>query len=720
MARSLINDISIRHQVRGRLRLKINKVFYKPVIAYRIEEGINQLDGIKTTRMNTNCASLIIFYDVRKLSVDTILKEVRGLTKTAHLSEASTRSSIECCSYEKLNNQSTIRKFGTFILLSGYMVYVHVKQFFFRVPILQTPFSTVSIVSTVAALPMIRNAWREAVYEHKFTINQFLSFALLTTIFTGNALTALEIIFILRGGMLLEEFVAERSRKAIRKILEISVKNTYILVDGKEKETHALKVKIGDTVVAHTGEKIPVDGRVLQGDAFLDESLITGRSEPVLKQKDDQVYAGTIVSRGVLYIHAEKVGSETYMARVLKMVEDSLGNRAPVQNVADELARKLSILGVSVTFLTFLLTRSLSRTLTVMIVMSCPCATVLAASTAITSAIYSAARRRILVKGGIHIEHMAHAKVYCFDKTGTITTDEPTVSKVIIKDNGISEKDLFKWAALAEMHNQHPLAAAIHKRAEELDVISQTHRVCEFFPGRGVRSEVDGKEILVGNLSMMKRYGIDNEYYQNKAAELIENAQTVIYVAKDGDILGLIGVTNSIRPETQRVIKQLKDDDVNKIILITGDNEPVARKLSQTLNFDSYYANLLPDDKGNRVKEIQSTGEKVVMVGDGVNDTLALSISEVGIAMGAGGSDVAIEVADITLATDELDQILYLRTLSKKTLKVVHQNYWLAVGTNLTGVCLGAVGLLNPVMGGILHMVHTLGIMANSTRILRS
>jgi len=331
--------------------------------------------------------------------------------------------SIECVGCKPPPEKDLLRwikRYGSFVPLTGLMFYQLVQEYYYKQPIPQSPLSLTGIVSIIAAVPLLKEAWRETFHEKRFTIHQFLAFSLLLGIFMGEALAAFEIIYILRAGMLLEEYVANRSRRAIRNMLEVSVKDAHLLRDGVEIEMQVEQLQCGDLVVVRTGEKMPVDGDIEKGEALLNESSITGKSEAVFKETGDSVYAGSYVDKGVLYVNALKVGGDTYLARIAALVEASLDQKAPLQHRADVLAARLLKLGTLATHATLAISHSCPRAFAVMIVMSCPCATILAASTAVSAALHNAARKQILVKGGVYLEKICDADVYCFDKTRTM------------------------------------------------------------------------------------------------------------------------------------------------------------------------------------------------------------------------------------------------------------------------------------------------------------
>lgn len=624
---------------------------------------------------------------------------------------------VGCNPPPKRDLSTWIKRYGTFLPLTGLMGYQLVREYYYKQPVSQSPLSLTGIVAMIAAVPLLREAWKETFEEKRFTIHQFLAFSLVLGIFMGEALAAFEIIYILRLGMLLEEYVANRSRRAIRNMLEVSVKDAHVFSDGKEIDTPIEQLRRGDVLVVRTGQKVPVDGEIEKGEALLNESSITGRSEAIFKDTGSAVFAGSYMDKGVVYVRALKVGGDTYLARIASLVEASLNQKAPLQQRADELAAQLLKLGTLATLSTWVITQSVSRAFSVMIVMSCPCATILAASTAVSAALHNAARRQVLVKGGVYLEKIADADVYCFDKTGTITTEEPLVASVVSHD----ERDLLFWAASAELHNPHALAGAVLRHAEALGVEPEQHSMSEHILGNGIKATVNGCDIMLGNQRMMSAEAVELSEYEQDAQRLIAQGQTAVYVVRDRHLLGVIGIKHRLRSGAEEVVNRLRVMGVKRIYLISGDERLVAEGLSNELALDACYAEVLPEEKAQVVNELRRDSDAlVVMVGDGVNDALALSESDIGIAMVAGGSEFAIEVADIALADSDIWNLVYVRGLSKATLRIAKQNYYLAVGTNLAGIALGAVGWLNPAMAWLIHISHTLGIMLNSARLIRA
>ncbi|MDQ7832570.1 MAG: cation-translocating P-type ATPase [Desulfovibrionaceae bacterium] len=708
--------LRISHALPGRLRLRLRPASLVSTAA----AACANIPGILDTRGNPACACLIVRYDPAKTGQEAILAAVRAVLPAPKQSPTATvagQGSGACaCACPAKKSSGVGRQLVRFLSLTGVMSYVFVREVLLKTAVTQTVFSPLGLAALVAAAPLLRESVRHA-RQKRFTMEGFLAAGCVAAAAAGQAVTALEILWIHSGAETLKAYIAERSRRSISAILDLTAKNTFILAGDVEVEVPVSAVKPRDIVVLHTGEKISVDGLVVSGEALVDESPITGRAEPEHRTTGDKVFAGAYVRQGILHVRAECVGDATYLARIMRLVEDSLENKAEIESTADDLARRLLKIGMWSTLGTLVLTGSLWRAFTVLLVMACPCATVLSASTAVSSALAAAARRGILIKGGRYLEEVGKAEVVCFDKTGTLTTNQPRI-EAILNFSGLSEDELLLWAYSAEMHNHHPLALAIKHEAVSRGIDPLSHIECDFTLGKGVKATIGHDVIRLGNARYLDEAGIMTDQVQARVRPLADRGLTVIYLAKNDDVLAALGFANELRPDAETTVAELTRTGVIQVALVTGDTANTALTLCRTLGIDQCRHSVLPEQKADIVRELQDGGHRVIMVGDGINDALALAEADIGIAMSAGGSDVAIEAADIALVKDDLADILYVRSLSRQTLRVARQNFWIATSTNLGGALAGALGLLSPVAAGLIHIVHTLGVLANSSRLL--
>jgi cation-transporting P-type ATPase C len=706
-------SVSIRHSLPGRLRVRVNPGKDAPGLATVCQS----LPGVRSVRVNPACAAIVLVYHADQTGPERLVQAVRDASGTGVPEVVPAAGACSCaCGSSAPAKSSVGRQFVRFLSLSGVMAYVFVRKVVFGAVLSEAALSPLGVVALLAAWPVARESLRHA-REKRFTLEGFLAAGCAVATLSGQALTALEILWIQSGAETLKAWVSERSRKSISAILDLTAKNTFILAGDVEVEVPVAAVKPRDIVVLHTGEKISVDGRVISGEALVDDSPITGRAEPAHVGQGDMVFAGAYVRQGLIQVRAECVGDRTYLARIMRQVEDSLENKAPIESVADNLARSMVRLGLVATGLTLLATASLWRAFTVMMVMACPCATVLSAQTAVSAAIAAAARRGILIKGGRYLEEVGKADTVCFDKTGTLTSNQPRI-ECIRNFSDCDENELLRWAYSAEMHNHHPLALAIRNAAVAREIDPISHVVCDFTLGKGVRAVVGEDVIRLGNRAYLDESGIETSARIQDVTPLMDRGLTVIFLAKNKDILAALAFANELRPDAKSTVSALTRTGVSTVALVTGDTEKTAADLCRQLGIVSCHHSILPEQKGAIVEQLCQGGHKVIMVGDGINDALALAEADIGIAMSAGGADVAIEAADIALVRDDLADILYVRDLSRRTVQVARQNFWIATSTNIGGAFAGALGLLTPVAAGLMHIVHTLGVLANSSRLL--
>jgi len=711
------NKIYIKSTTPNRVRLK-SDIFAKETNLSIIKEMLN----FYSIRTNIKCNSIVIVYN-ENIKVDEIINKIsskfgQNIEQSLVASHRVCGSDGACLSCDKKLNSSPAtfkRKLIEFGLLSAYSAYIFIAKNVFGVVIASTAFSFIALVSVVAAFPLLRESLDD-IKNKRFTLQTFMSSTLVLAIFIGEAMAAFEIIYILRGGMLLEEFIATKSKNEIKNLIELDIKKVYILVDGIELECDIDEISTGDIIVSRSGEKIPVDGIIVDGEADVDESLINGRSESASKAKDDEVFAGTICEAGRIYISVDAKGDETYIARVMRDVERSLLQKSPSEVEADKLAQKLLKLGSVMTLGTLVLSGSFMNAFSVMIIMSCPCSTILAASTAISAGIANGAKQGILIKGGESLERVSQSEVFCFDKTGTLTTGKPQV-KDVITSKKITTKELVKYLAIAEYRNTHPIASAIVKHANNMDIYIEQNADTLVLSGLGVKCKYGKKTILAGNKKLFLEQNISLGSFDKKANEFLQDGKTVVFVAVDEKVLGFVTLEHEVRTGTQKMIQDLRKKGVKHIALITGDDKRVAASFAKEFDFDRVYANQSPHDKAEAIINLKKDYKNVVMVGDGVNDTLAMSKADVAISFAAGGSEAAIAISNIAITHSHPEDVVNLYDLSKKSLKVVEQNYWMGTSTNILGAAFGAVGLLSPAAAGAIHIGHTTGIMANSSKL---
>lgn len=591
---------------------------------------------------------------------------------------------------------------------------------FFRMAVFKTPLGslTAMVGMLLGGLPLFQRAVKDFLQGSLLSANTFLLGGAVLAIATGEVFAALEVLWIQEVGQMLEDYVQDRSRRAIRDVILVTPSNAFVRVDGVEVEMPIHRIEKGDVVVVHGADKIPVDGVVIKGTALVDESHITGHPEPNLRATGDSVFAGTVIEEGFLNVQATGVGRDTYLAKVTRMVEASLAVKTRVEKQADKLAARLAGFGLGISAGTFLLTKDLARTLSVQLALVSPCATVLAASSAVTVALAGAARRHVLVKGGVYLEKMTSVDCICFDKTGTLTEALPQVLHIAVRTPETGPDQILSMAATAQCHSTHPIARALVNAAGRADTGQREVISHESIIGRGVKARLDDGTLLVGSLTMMTEAGIDVSCFDTPLDGPGSEQGTVVYVAKDGKALGKIVLATPLKSTVTEVLDALRKEGVSELHLISGDRDREVQHVVKTLSLTNAKGDMLPEEKLKYLDSLIRNGKSVAMVGDGINDAPALARSHVGIALGAGGAEAAIEAADIALVDNRLEGIVYVRCLSRQMLRIIEQNHWFAVATDLLSAFLAMAGLLPPVLSGAAHILHTVVIFTNSGRLL--
>jgi Cd2+/Zn2+-exporting ATPase/Cu+-exporting ATPase len=481
--------------------------------------------------------------------------------------------------------------------------------------------------------------------------------------------------------------------------------------EGKEVEVPVGEVKIGETVIVRPGEKIAVDGEVLGGQATLDQSAITGESMPVEATNGTRVYAATLAKLGSLRVRTDRIGSDTTFGRVVKMVEEAEAHRADVQRIADKFSAWYLPVVTLIAALTFLLTRNPLSTAAVLLV-ACSCSFALATPVAMLASVGASAKRGLLVKGGKYLEQLARADVLLVDKTGTLTLGQPQVLDVISL-NGLSRTEILSIAAAAERYSEHPLAEAVRTLAREEDIALVEPETFEAVPGHGVRAVIDSQRIAIGNPRM-----IHSAQSLPLAADLEAQGKTLLFMERNNELVAVLAAADTLRSEVPAALREVRSLGIRHVELLTGDNERTASALAEKLGV-SCRANLLPQNKIDIVKEYQAKGHVVVMIGDGVNDAPALAQADIGIAMGAAGTDVAIEAAHIALMREDWDLVPDVFRIAKRTMRIVKMNLAFTTLYNVVGLFLAAFGVLPPVLAAAAQSLPDIGIMGNSARLLK-
>jgi Cd2+/Zn2+-exporting ATPase len=551
-------------------------------------------------------------------------------------------------------------------------------------------------------------------------MNVLLIIAIIGAIYLGEYSEGAMVAVLFGIGKSLESYSMDKTRRSIRNLMDLTPTKATIKKHGKEVTLNVDEIKINDILVIKPGNRIALDGIVLSGESSVNQAPITGESMPVDKMVEDTVYAGTINEEGYLEVRVTKESGSTTLDRIIELVEEAQGQKAPSERFVDTFARYYTpiviLLAVSIVFIpTVFLGGNFHEWFyraIALLVVSCPCALVISTPVSIVSALGNAARNGILIKGGAHIEGVGKAEAIAFDKTGTLTIGKPKVINV-------TDYQALMYAASIESFSEHPLAKAILAYANEKNVKYLKAEKFESLTGQGVKGYIDGSEVLVIKPAFAKELGVNLENIKESYKKANENGQTIVVVIKDMVSLGAITISDTLREESKETIVSLKENKIDNIVMLTGDNEYSANTVSKNLGIDKFYANLLPDEKLVVVKELQDTYKKVIMVGDGINDAPALALADIGITLGGAGTDTALDTADIVLMSDDLNKLPYTIKLSNRTISIIKQNIAFSLVVKLAAIFMVFPGWLTLWIAVLADTGAALVVILNGMRLLK-
>jgi len=570
----------------------------------------------------------------------------------------------------------------------------------------------------VGGIPIIISAIR-GLLHHQMNVDELVAIAIIASVIYGEYLSAGFVAFMMLFGKILEDFTAARAKTALEDLGKLVPANICVRRGGEDCLVPIEQVSPDDLVITKSGERIAVDGLVVSGQASVNQAPITGESIPVAKAKGSEVYAGTLNELGVLEIRTTKVGGSTTLGQVIHLVEEAEENRAPIVRIADRYAKYFTPLILIVAASVYIVTRNVTAALAVLIV-ACPCALVMATPTAIIAGVANGARKGILIKGGARLEAAGRVTAVAVDKTGTITLGEPNVVRITSFDS-VSEQEVLEHAAITERSSEHLLGKAILNKAKEWGLqIPSADEFC-VVPGQGAIAWLNNKQMMVGTEGLLRENRVSLP--ASLAAtinSLEEEGLTPLLVASSGKTLGVIGVADTVREEMSHAIQNLKNNGVKKVVMMTGDSPEIAKRVASAVGIDEWQARLLPQQKVENIKIMQSEGYSVAMFGDGINDAPALAQADIGVAMGITGTDIAMDTADIVLMKDDALKAAEAINLSHNTLKTIRQNLAFALIFNLIGIGAAASGLLSPIGAAIFHNFGSVAVVVNSARLVTS
>jgi Cd2+/Zn2+-exporting ATPase/Cu+-exporting ATPase len=671
-----------------------------------VQHAISKLDGIKSVNVLLAAEKAIIQLDADKVDMSAIRKAV------ASAGEYSVPETVEILPAPRLsdfNRQLMILLTVVFAVVLSIVIAGEWLGLFKLLEVL-IPFPAGLVIVIIGGWPIFENVIR-ATLKRQIISHTLMTLGVIAALAIGEWVTAAIVVIFMRVGEYVENFTTESARRAVKELTAIAPQTARVERDGKETEVPMGEVGIGEITVVRPGEKIPVDGEVISGQATIDQAAITGESMLVEVSNGSHVFAATIAKLGSLRVKTLRVGADTTFGRVVRLVEEAEANRADVQRFADKFSAYYLPIVTGIAALTFLLSRNLLSTAAVLVV-ACSCSIALATPVAMLASIGGSARRGLLIKGGKYLETLARADTLLVDKTGTLTLGQPQITDVIPL-NGLSTTDILTLAASAERYSEHPLAEAVRNAAHDQNITLLDPKNFESIPGMGIRAEVNGSFVTVGNQHL-----IPSAVALPITKQLEEKGKTLLFLSRNDELTAILAASDTLRPEVPSALAELRTLGIKQIELLTGDNERTASALAEKLGVE-YRSNLLPENKIEIVKQYQAKGHTVVMVGDGVNDAPALAQANIGIAMGGAGTDIAIEAAHITLMRENWALVPEVIRIAHRTMGIIKMNLVFTALYNVIGLTLAAFGFLPPVLAAAAQSLPDIGILANSARLLQ-
>jgi Cu+-exporting ATPase len=683
-----------------------------------VQKAIAALPGVRSVDVFLTSEKAVVQLDPQLVDLGDIRKAVEGAGYAVLEPEGARGQNMDSFTRPILRLLGGV--FGLVLLI----VVVGEWMGLFEVATEWIPWPVWLVIVLVGGYPVFRNVIRAALHRQVIA-HTLMTLGVIAALAVGEWATAAVVVFFMRVGDYVEHFTAERARRAVKDLTAMAPQTARLEQAGVEEEVPVDQVQVGDVVIVRPGERIPVDGEVITGFATVDQATITGESMPVEDGPGSHVFAATLVRLGSLRIRTTQVGADSTFGRVIKLVEEAEAHRADVQRIADKFSAYYLPVVAGVALLTFLIRRDPLATAAVLVV-ACSCSFALATPIAMLASIGSGAQRGLMIKGGKYLELLSQADVLLIDKTGTLTLGRPQIVDFRFFNHQFSSKysesDILSLAGTAERYSEHPLAEAVRQAAHEAGVILDEPHEFVSVPGKGVRAMVLGHHVEVGNRRMFEQDLEQDADRCRMVDEMEAQGKTMVLVALDGELVSMLAAADTLRPEVPQALQMAQDLGLRQIELLTGDHQRAAMALADSLGNGvniTVRADLLPEDKIQVVKDYQSRGHIVVMVGDGVNDAPALAQADVGIAMGAAGSDVAIEAAHIALMRDDWRMIPESLRIARRTMSVVKLNIAFTTVYNVLGLSLAALGFLPPILAAAAQSLPDLGILANSSRLLR-
>ena len=713
-------DCKILHEIRGRIRIKSRALKYLGIHKEEITKQLMQVHYIQSVEISSITGTILVYFDNFSLTGENLVSLLQNTLNTYLVDiyknekkQVSNKYVIERRLQEE-SPQEIIKNIGAAVLL---LLLPNPKT---KLTGIRRLFNYKTLSTVSLALPVLKNGIYSLIQNKRPNADTLSSTAIVSSIILGSERTALTIMILEKFAELLTVYTMKKTRSVIKDML--SVGENYVWKQSDDENT-AKKVPIeeiskGDFILVQTGEKISVDGTIEKGEAIIDQSAITGEYMPVTKKAGEEVFAGTLLKSGNITVKAEKVGDDRTASRIIKLVEDAAFNKADIQSYADTFSAQLIPLNFLLAGIVYVSTRNLQKALS-MLVIDYSCGIRLSTATAFSASINTAAKNGILIKGSNYLEELSKSDTVIFDKTGTITEGKPKIQTLKTFGKNMKDNRMLALAAAAEETSSHPLASAILNEIKNRGLKIPKHKESVIKVARGIETFVNKDIIRVGSLKYMEENDISLEVASDIVKGMQNRGEIVIYVAKNNDLIGVIGVSDPPRENIKKAMNRLRNQGIDDIVLLTGDLRQQAETIASRMSMDRYESELLPEDKAKDILKFRSIGSKVIMIGDGINDAPALSYANVGIALGSSRTDIAMEAADVTITSDDPLLIPGVIGLAKNTVKIIKQNFAMAIGINSFALVLGATGLLPAIYSSILHNSITILVVGNSLRLLK-
>ena len=715
---------NVLHALDGRIRIGCRALKYLSDHSDEISERLSQIVGVTAVTVSSITANLLITYDTEQVDQADLIEAVESnlapYSFYAHRAELEHRNQLAVEERDVTTESipAMKKRIGITALVTAISL-LRRGRGQVRMAGAGRLFNLESLAVMGISLPIMKSGLDSVRTSLRPNADTLSAAAILTSAFSGQPFSALAVLFLNQIAELLTAYTMDRTKSAIREMLAGDTGHLWrVAVDGSLEKIRVEAAEAGDLIAVHTGEKIGVDGTIVRGSGLVDQAAITGEYMPAVKKKNDMVFAGTTVRDGRLTVKATKVGSETAVTNIIRMVESATENKAPVQNYADRFSSSLLLLNMALFAMVFAVTRSLPRALS-MLVIDYSCGIRLSTAAALSAAINTAAHNGVFIKGSSYIETLTDVDTLVLDKTGTVTKGKPEVVSIIPQNGQIDAKDVLRLAAAAEKTSTHPMAKAILTKVRSNGWSVPKHGDIKIITARGVETRVGRSIVRVGNKRFMNENGLHTHPFRQKTARMAMAGESIVYVAKGRKVIGVLGVSDPLRDRMKKSLNRLRLTGIDDIVLLTGDLEQHAEIVANRMFMDRFESEQMPEDKARTVVEIQSEGSKVVMVGDGINDAAALAYADVGIALGQTRTDIAMEAADITISGDNPMMIPATVRLAEKTMGIIRQNFATTIVVNTGALAFSSIGILPVFWGAVLHNASTIMVVANSLRLLR-